>query len=48
MLTLSTLILTIIAVDVSNVPDSGVTGLLLGGSVLAVGMIARFVKNRKS
>lgn len=29
------------------VPDSGMTGLMLGAAILAVGVFARFVKNRK-
>jgi hypothetical protein len=31
-----------------TVPDSGVTGLLLGGSILALGVVARLMKNRKN
>jgi len=31
----------------TNVPDSGMTGLLLGAGILALGLFARFVKNRK-
>jgi len=31
----------------TDVPDSGMTGLLLGAGILALGLFARFVKNRK-
>ena len=37
----------VIATSVVNVPDNGLTALMLGGSVLSLGLIARFVKNRK-
>ena len=30
------------------VPDSGSTGLLLGAAVISAGLLARFLKNRKS
>ncbi|MBL9193175.1 MAG: hypothetical protein JNJ82_12550 [Opitutaceae bacterium] len=30
------------------VPDSGATGVLLGTAVISVGLLARFLKNRKS
>ena len=31
-----------------TVPDSGSTGMLLGAAVIGAGLLARFVKNRKS
>lgn len=33
---------------VPPVPDSGSTGLLFGLGILATGLIARYLKNRKS
>ncbi len=36
------------ALPVQSVPDSGSTGLLLGLGILATGLIARYIKNRKS
>jgi hypothetical protein len=30
------------------VPDSGSTGMLLGAAVVGAGLLARFIKNRKS
>jgi hypothetical protein len=29
------------------VPDTGATALMLGGGLLGLGLLARFVKNRK-
>jgi hypothetical protein len=31
-----------------SVPDSGATGVLLGAAVISIGLLARFLKNRKS
>lgn len=36
------------ATTVPQVPDSGSTGLLLGLGILATGLVARYLKNRKS
>ena len=36
-----------IATPSISVPDGGMTGLMLGGGVLALGVYARFLKNRK-
>jgi hypothetical protein len=30
-----------------SVPDSGITGYLLGLSIVSLGLVARFLKNRK-
>ncbi len=44
-----TMILTpLLASVVQAVPDSGSTGLLLGLGLVAVGLVARFIKNRRS
>jgi hypothetical protein len=42
-----TLISLFASVTQVTVPDSGATGYLLGIALLAVGLVARFVKNRK-
>lgn len=39
---------TVLATNFVPVPDSGATGFLLGAAVIGAGLIARFVKNRKS
>jgi hypothetical protein len=36
------------SVSAVPVPDSGPTGFLLGLALLATGLVARFIKNRKS
>jgi hypothetical protein len=40
-------LLPVLASAVAAVPDSGVTGLLLGGALIAVGLIARALRGRK-
>lgn len=43
--------ITILLASVSvipTVPDTGATSLLLGVSVISLGVLARFLKNRKS
>jgi hypothetical protein len=42
------LIPTLASISPVPVPDSGATGYLLGLALLATGLVARFVKNRKS
>ncbi len=42
-----TTILALLATTVPTVPDSGSTGFLLGLALLATGVAARLVKNRK-
>jgi hypothetical protein len=42
-----TLLTTVIASVIVQVPDSGTTGLLLGLGLLSLGIVARLVKNRK-
>jgi hypothetical protein len=37
----------ILATNLPSVPDSGSTGLLLGLGILATGIVARVIKNRK-
>jgi hypothetical protein len=37
----------LVASIAQTVPDSGATALMLGGGLLGLGFIARFVKNRK-
>ena len=44
---MATLILSLATVTQVPVPDSGATGYLLGASILALGIAARFLKNRK-
>jgi hypothetical protein len=44
---MSTLALTVLATAVPSVPDTGSTGLLLGLGILSLGLVARFIKNRK-
>ena len=34
-------------VDPVSVPDSGMTAVLVSGSVLSLGLVARYLKNRK-
>ncbi len=36
------------SVTAPSVPDSGSTGILLGIGILVTGLVARYVKNRKS
>ncbi|MBL9203559.1 MAG: hypothetical protein JNN01_00635 [Opitutaceae bacterium] len=38
----------LMAVPAAAVPDSGSTALLFGAAVIGAGLIARFLKNRKS
>lgn len=38
----------VLASNFIPVPDTGTTGFLLGAAVIGTGLIARFVKNRKS
>jgi hypothetical protein len=40
-------VITTLATAVSTVPDSGATSLLLGLGILALGIAARLIKNRK-
>jgi hypothetical protein len=41
-------LITVLATDIPiAVPDSGATGYLLGLALLATGLVARFIKNRK-
>ena len=44
---MSALILTLATVNPVPVPDSGATGYLVGLGILALGITARFIKNRK-
>ncbi len=44
---MSTLLPILASTVPTTVPDSGSTGLLLGLGVLAIGAVARLVKNKK-
>ena len=41
------LISTLLASAITNVPDAGITGIFFGCGILATGMFARFLKNRR-
>jgi hypothetical protein len=47
---MSTILIQVIATAINppSVPDSGSTGILFGLGILATGLIARYLKNRKS
>ena len=37
----------VLASAVAPVPDAGSSGILFGAGILAIGLVARFLKNRK-
>ncbi|MEO6005836.1 MAG: hypothetical protein ABIZ04_25675 [Opitutus sp.] len=41
------LLISLASISVSRVPDSGTSIALVTGGVLALGMVARFLKSRK-
>lgn len=44
---MTSMITSVLASVAQSVPDTGSTGLLLGLGILATGLVARFLKNRK-